>query len=87
MLLPVLFPILGMRLSPLLLAGTHVFGVCRVIADSFAVVVTPPLSLTVGLAADTLLRSVDGRLEDLLAVAATPAQLHARLLFSLDVCL
>src|SRR4029077_19359296 len=57
----------------------------RVVSDSFAVIVTATAKLTVLLAADTLLWSINGWLENLLAVAATPARLHARFLFSSEV--
>lgn len=60
----------------------HVTGIPRVLADSLAVVLSTPAALTLRLTANALLGSVNRGLENLLAVAATPARNHARFLCS-----
>src|ERR1051326_8953618 len=85
MLFAVSLPIIRVCLPPLPLAGVHVIGVRRIAADSFAVIVAASLPLASGLAANVLFRSIDGWLENLSAVAATPARPHARFSFSSDV--
>ena len=82
MLLTILFPVIGMRLTPLLLTRSHIFGVGGIIADSFAVIIAAAPTLTIRRATDALLWSITGRLKNLLAVSATPVRTHARLLFS-----
>jgi hypothetical protein len=83
--LAVLLPVLGVRGAPLLLAGPHVLGVRRIVPDSFPVMVAAPLSLASRRAANALFRSINGWLENLSTVAATPARPHARFLPSSDV--
>src|SRR5262245_46482984 len=85
MLFAIALPVIRVRLPPFPLAGSHVFGVCRIVANSFPMVVAPSLPLASWLAAHALFRSIDGRLENLATVAATPARPHARFLFSSGV--
>src|SRR5215470_9649559 len=78
MVFAVSFPVIRVRLTPLPLAVAYVIGVSCIVADPFAVIIAASLPLASGLAANALFRSVDGWLENLLAVAATPARPHAR---------
>src|SRR5207248_1997893 len=75
-------PIGRVRLLPLSLAHTHVCGIGRIVANPFLVVLIAAAALAFRLTTDALLRSVNGWSENLLAVVATPAQTHARFLFS-----
>src|SRR5579884_448543 len=86
MLLAIALPVIPVCLSPLPLTGAHVFRVRRIVADSFAVILTAAFPLALRLAANALFRSINRWLENLLAVAATPARPHAPVLFSSDVC-
>src|SRR5262245_46663738 len=79
MLLPVLFPVLRMRLPPFPLAIPHILGIVGIAAESFAVIVAATTTLTIQIATDALLRVITGGLKNLLAVAATPARTHAAL--------
>jgi hypothetical protein len=82
MFLPILLPVIPVRLPPFFLTRAHIFGIGGVVPDFFAVILAAPPTLAIRLAADALLWSIDGRLKNLLAVRATPARTHARLLFS-----
>ena len=81
----VLLPVFPVRRAPLFLAGTYVGGISRITADSLPVIVAASLPLASRLAANALFRSVDRWLENLLAVATTPARPHARFLLSSGV--
>ena len=69
--LPVLLLVVGMRIAPLFPAFLHHLGVEGIGANLFAMIIPAALPLARGLAANELLRTISGRLKDLLTVRAT----------------
>jgi hypothetical protein len=68
--LPVLLLVAGMRVAPLPPAAPHGFGVERIGTNLVAMVFTPASTLAGNLAANGLLKTIRGKLENLLAVTA-----------------
>lgn len=66
--LAALFLVVRMFLPPLLLAVTDDLAIQGIGRLLLAMIISPPLALALGLAADHLLRSIDGRDEETLTV-------------------
>ena len=59
MLLPILLQVIPVRLPPFSLTRAHILGVGRIVQDSFPVIVAAPMPLTLRLATDALLWSIN----------------------------
>ena len=78
--LAALFLVVRMFRPPLPLAVAHDLAIHRVGLQLLAVIISPPLALALGLAADHLLRSIDGREEETLTVRTANGARSSRLL-------